>query len=476
MLIGLVKKSGIRLPLVKNKKMFKKIKAQIERKRYSDNLIWKSLIRIKDFVWTAVYLRFFIYTYKEKMLFFLVQVLYSLGYYKKINQKIMGIFTVFDPLCPFWRDYKKELNFFANIIKRNEQNLLVCIFLPQFVDFKRKFMIARVYKNNRWKRKLLPLPDSVQIEIFLTKLSEPQQHIITNLSESRKILKIKKDQLIKSNIPQSNPIEFLHVIDDKYTFAQLMKKHKINHPETRMCNQQNITEMCQKYNVLYIKPRFGGGGEGIIIAEKDKFGNFTLTYKKPVNDGWKNKSVFNVFVDEIGDKIKAIKYDLKIENFSYIVQQGINIYEFKNKKTSVRTMFQRDIKGRLVRTLFCPHIGGNLSTGGKPILLDILLDSLSKKFKINKSKIKKDILDECHKVIKIVEKCSDKKFGQTGIDLIFDKKGKLILLELNSRVGRTPLQLLIKDLKITKQREFYEKELDRSYKLLTEYGYYLTGK
>ena len=224
-------------------------------------------------------------------------------------------------------------------------------------------------------------------------------------------------------------------INNKIDFSKIMIDNKITHPETKKYKKSNFKKMLAKYDILFIKPTFGSKGYGIIIIEKVNKDFFSIKYKiQDRQKKWLCVNNKNIFKKELYAAVEEAKKQLKNTNSNYFIQQGIDIYKYKNQQTDFRVNVQRGLNGVIMVTSLVMRVGGNLSQGGRPADYKIVLQPLEE-YSLSIENIKNEVINLSINAHLALEKFTGKEIGDLGMDLVIDNDGKAYIIEANTKNG-----------------------------------------
>lgn len=201
-------------------------------------------------------------------------------------------------------------------------------------------------------------------------------------------------------------------------------------PETKWLDKKCLRTLLKKYKIVYLKPSWGGGGNGIFKVERIKS-----------QEGWqyslhfrKRKKWFTEFKRLYRTILRKIR-KLNKERHQYLVQQGIKLLQFENCLFDIRSVVQLHVeqdqfiyRGNFVRLGAPNKIVTNMAKGGKAMSLDKVLAPY----------MNKDEVDEIQHTIQTVsvhiasllrKKCS--KVMEAGLDFGLDQDFKLWLIKVN---------------------------------------------
>jgi glutathione synthase/RimK-type ligase-like ATP-grasp enzyme len=241
------------------------------------------------------------------------------------------------------------------------------------------------------------------------------------------------------NIPIFNGYKLIRLLNNKWKFYKLLlRKGKFkNHlpPTFIYQNQKGLRRLLEIYPAIILKPRYGGMGEGIISLQEKK-GLSLIQYQKKINHNFK---IFNKITRGLSFLPKLMREMWR--NDLYIIQPKIDVAEIRGRVFDIRVVVQKEknylgkwqISGIGARAakkngfLTNIHAGGEIFNGEKII---------EKVF----SQIARGVLNQIKEMsiglAKVLEKEVKDLIGEIGIDFIVDKKGKIWLIEANSKPGR----------------------------------------
>jgi hypothetical protein len=280
--------------------------------------------------------------------------------------------------------------------------------------------------GNQWFRlKKRPLPDVIY-DFGVYKNSRKRKEKVNSL----------KEQLSNIGIPFINPEEAMGVVNNKLGFAQLMQNNQIAHPETKKYKKSNLKKMIAKHELLFIKPTLGSKGYGIIILEKINENIFSIKYKI-LNDKkqWMSISKTEITKKGIYSAIEEAKKSLKKTKTDYIIQEGINVFNYQNKQTDFRINIQRSQNGVLSVTGLMMRIGGNLSQGGRPADHNIILKFFEDNEIISTKNIAENVIQIAIRTHLAIENFTGKKIGDLGMDVVIDNNANPYIIEANTKSG-----------------------------------------
>ncbi len=303
----------------------------------------------------------------------------------------------------------------------------IFIFTPGSINWHNNTVKGFVWRNGglergRWYGSIFPLPDVIY------------DRITTRVAQARS-KGVKKRLMGLPHIHYFNP-SFLN----KWRVHELLAQNSAlipYLPETHILDLPNITELAQKYSTLYLKPCNGSLGNRIIKVNING-SNFNYTI---YNYGRRSGQA-----GSIGDLLARTRSTRGKR--AYIVQQGINLDTYSGSPFDMRIIMQKDGEGKwliskkFVRVAPRGSSIANLSRGG---IAETSARVLNKIFGGDKSLIKEkndELRRLCQMTAETLETSSQNNYGELGLDIGIDKKGKLWIIEVNSKPRKTTVTTL----------------------------------
>jgi glutathione synthase/RimK-type ligase-like ATP-grasp enzyme len=273
------------------------------------------------------------------------------------------------------------------------------------------------FENGNWLFSKLPQPDVIYNRIHSRKLEQ-----VTCFKSFRKKLK-------KLNIPVFND-RFLSKWE---VYEKLILEEKIHPyiPETRIFSQENLNDLIERYNMVFIKPIHGSQGRNIIklYKENDKF----VFQSTQITQS--DKIVKKTSIEEIIQQLKPL-----LRNRIYIIQQGIPLTKHQSRSMDFRALCHINQHDLWEVTSLVARISGeaqfvsNIARGGKTTKP---LNTLSPLFQEKKAKeiilLMKELSIEA---ASIISSRSEGITGELGIDIGVDLDGRVWLIEINSKPSK----------------------------------------
>jgi hypothetical protein len=289
---------------------------------------------------------------------------------------------------------------------------LLYVFSFEGIDFKRSLIEGYYYETNYedskgyWRRGVFPFPNAIYNRILLSNF------------KAKKLKEAVGNKVFNSF--RFNKLDFFNMS----TNCEKVRKHI---PETRLfSSMEDIDEMLQSYNSIYLKPINGTLAKGLIKVSKAG-----ENYLFRINE--------NPDAVEISDKKIAINYFNRIKyDKQYLIQQGINTLNFEGRHTDFRIIIQKNENMKWKCTAIVARLGkeegicSNFVDSGYVLSFEEVFSRFSE---LNNE----DILAKKNEVIKIcTETCemiddTGENYGDFGIDVAIDKDYDVWIIEVNSR-------------------------------------------
>lgn len=215
-----------------------------------------------------------------------------------------------------------------------------------------------------------------------------------------------------------------------YKYLAKIKSIRPHLPHTKTFSEDHLKRMLKKFAMVYIKPDTGAQGFGIYKVEKSGIRYIVKTNKGTL--ACKNPSEVYQYIKNRNKK-------------KLIVQKGIRIDTARGRPYDIRAMVQRKPRstwkvtgifakiGQPKRIVTNYHQGGELVTMRKLFRLIGLSSSLQTRKKRHLTSLS----------LRSAKVLSARQSGmhEMGVDLAYDNKGNLYILEVNSRMpGIYPLK------------------------------------
>jgi glutathione synthase/RimK-type ligase-like ATP-grasp enzyme len=210
-----------------------------------------------------------------------------------------------------------------------------------------------------------------------------------------------------------NEYDFCRQVLSKTGTYDLLKGTVKQPPTKPLLDAAEFLEDIRKYDFLVIKPVSGSSGRGVFSIKQN--GNTYSYDKEEVNK----------------DRLVANLQEL-IAAEPHLYQEGIRSPQIDERAFDIRLIYQRNGEGKLVHTgsygRVAPRheVTANLSVRGRVESLQML-----------ETYFGESITEKAQQLAeKALEKIASRfRFGETGVDVMFDEKFEPCLIEVNSKPG-----------------------------------------
>lgn len=342
------------------------------------------------------------------------------------NGKSMGI-LVCRKQHGFPFDYEKQFRRLS--MKGKDFGIHVAVFFPDQIlwDKKQGFGFEFNSEQMKWVETRLRLPLVIYDRFFSTDPSQKKLYAQT----VKKLKKVKR-------------VRFLNIsLGDKWKNYCDLRKHphlESYLPETSLLDQEHAwLQLLHEKQELFLKPKRGSQGKGTIYIRKEK-DNHTSYYVRARDK--ENQNVTRHF--NCDSKLKEWIQTLTL-NQPYLVQPFLSLISTEEEAFDIRSLVQKNSQGSWEVTGFVVRKGqrdsmtSNLHGGGMAIETEPFL--LRQFGKLKASQLLFEIKQLSQAIPEIIEAENGRQV-ELGIDFGIDRRGRLWILEVNSKPGRTAFSKL----------------------------------
>jgi hypothetical protein len=311
-------------------------------------------------------------------------------------------------------------------------NLKLYAFTPADILWKKGRIIGLSLKKGIWKQHSFPFP-----------------HVVYNRSFNKKLITIQRLEKAIGRNKCFNNINFFNKWDLYNLLEQSILKPYV--PDTFLYNEVNVSELIEKYKLVYIKPSYGFKGKSVYRVELTDHGDIHISLHSltPRYICRKNENIQEKLNELLGPK-------------KYMVQQGIRMCQLDHQYFDIRVLVQKDILGEWTVSTITSRVAyeNYFNTSMCETIYDVveILPRLVSPEKIN------EILRSLHEIsVKAALEAETHmgSLGELSVDFVLDEQRKLWIIELNGK----PQKNIYKNLKCYKGK-IYSRPM--------EYAYYLS--
>lgn len=296
----------------------------------------------------------------------------------------------------------------------------VFVFSPRNVDFARRRVMGYVYRQGRWHKKLFPLPAVVYDRCFINASYRHYKPYIDRLQNDPQITFMGRGLYGKWQV---------------YEILRHSPKMASHLPETLPFTMQAFLTLLKRDGSTILKPAAGTHGTGVI-----RIGSHGQRYSI-VGRNLQNQS-FCKHVATLHDVKRFVKRFTAGRKF--LVQTYLHLYTPDGDPYDVRVLVQKDGSGKWVTTGKAVRIGNkenitsNLHGGGRAVSWSTFL---SRYFTEEKRDLIESQIDEIVRHLPPFLEQHHGRLTELGIDVGIDLDGKVWIIEVNSKPGRSVFRL-----------------------------------
>ncbi len=273
-------------------------------------------------------------------------------------------------------------------------------------------------QNGKWSPSTVPLPDVVYNRIH----SRAVEYKIT--------FKDFRQRLDQLSIPFFNDRFFSKwevyewINEDRHLSPYI--------PETKIFSKENLLDLAQKYETIFIKPIHGSQGRNIIKLTIENSNLFSLqsSFTGGAQAIEKNNSLTDIY-----QQIKSL-----LPNRMAIIQQGISFIPYEACPTDFRVLCHKSDEHRWEVTSVVARVGAkeefvsNLARGGTMMRpLKVLCSCMNQKRALEVLELAKELSLE---TAALISRYGSGITGELGIDIGVDLNGKPWLIEVNAKPSK----------------------------------------
>lgn len=346
----------------------------------------------------------------------------------------------------------QRTSFFHKLLQAQEgKGVFYYIFSPHDVDWNNNLVVAWFLRRSKkggyiWRKMTTAMPDVVY------------DRIPSRSAEKHEAVQDFKYKLASyRNTPMFNQGFF-----NKWGVHQLIYSNpEVNEhiPETYPSpSLQTVRNLLRKYPIVYLKPKNGSLGYGIVKVVRQPGNGYNVSYH---NGNGNVKRHFS----KLSSLYQHVFRSRRVSG--YLAQQGIPLMTFHGRPFDFRVHLHKNQQNEWVVSCTAAKVAGSGSvtthvrTGGTVIPGDELLHHL---FGRQKSLMTERINEASIRLATAIELAKGIDLGELGLDMGIDTHGHVWMFEANSKPGRS----------IFKHARLKQADQE-SRKLLVDYSCYLAN-
>lgn len=326
---------------------------------------------------------------------------------------------------------------------------VVYAFNPDGIDLEnRRIEGFFPYKNGAaeitWKKNYFPFPDVVH------------NRIISRTTEKTQPVRQAVEMTHVYGIKCFNP-KFLNKWETHDILYQNPKLRKFLPETVKYQSVEKLVRFMKQHPLVYLKPWHGSLGKDILRVKREH-GFYSYLYrqgKNTVSGNW------------AGTAEMAAALEKHIGRRPYLMQQGLDLVTYFGRVFDIRVLVQKNRAGLWEVSATVARVGKegspfpNIAAGGAALAMEEVWQALFAR-DWQTSPVRGEMEELARQVAVTLDKYLG-NFGEMGLDIGFDTRGRLWLIEVNSRPSR----------KVFPQGDKILKE--RSIRLPMEYAVYWAG-
>lgn len=338
---------------------------------------------------------------------------------------IIGLFTVRNiiPDSEFG-SHEPVLRALANSAAEVEG--LVFVFCPEDIDWESCTATGYVPRQNNldgssfWSSIKTPLPDVVYDRI-------PSRSVEARPEVAEAISRLKQRRL-----KYFNPM-FLDKWETHLALQNVPEVQSYLPPTDVVEIPLDIKASLDKYRSVFLKPSAGSLGRRIIKIDTVENG-YSYIYRS------RDKLSIQGTAPDFGSLLNHLRPVMGKRRF--IVQKDLNLSRYENCPFDIRVLVQKDMFGNWRRTKIYVRVAApdnflsNLSDGARPQPINKVLQEVFHTNFSDKEGLGENIRAAVRKIPPALEQATGMIWGELGIDLGIDNKGRIWLIEVNSKPFR----------------------------------------
>ncbi|GGG74861.1 YheC/YheD family endospore coat-associated protein [Paenibacillus radicis (ex Gao et al. 2016)] len=335
----------------------------------------------------------------------------------RAGRPVLAILTIDDELQLF----RGNRSNFADLIRTGQQyGFIVYVLTAKNLFLSRSSLKGYVYDEagEVWHQRLMPFPDIIYNRIPLRE--DEMQKSVRN-----KITACTKDPRVKL----FNPSFF-----NKWSLFEWLRQSKTTKPfiptTRKLMTVSGLGKMMQKHPYIYLKPESGKAGKGIMTIKLQP--EKQLPYLLKIQEDRKSATYNCATLGKLWTRIQK-----QSAGEAYIAQQGIQLASYNDRRFDLRTLVQKNERGKWEVTGIGARLAGfssittHVPRGGMIEDPEKLLVS-----SFNAEQARKILIKTKQTSLMIarqIERGSGQLLGEMSMDLGIDSTGNIWLFEANSK-------------------------------------------
>lgn len=292
---------------------------------------------------------------------------------------------------------------------------VLCAFRPQDVNWDAGIVRGLVRRGGVWTQTILPLPQCIYNRL-VSRLRERSEQM------SNWIQRCKDASIPFFNERFLNKWHVHAALENQPTAAEHLPNM------VRYQKQEDLRQFLSKHRTVYAKPANGSMGRGIMRIRSSNEG-YHLAFPSGLRKTFSTIQGLHQFLQK------------KTKGTSYLLQQGLPLIGIQGRPTDFRVLVQKDRKGEwsvtsMVARLGLNRIVSNISRGGQ-MVAPLHALRICGPWDGTKRPTPQTLQSVALKLSVLLEESLPGQYAEFGIDLGVDVRGRVWLLEVNSKPSKT---------------------------------------
>jgi glutathione synthase/RimK-type ligase-like ATP-grasp enzyme len=309
----------------------------------------------------------------------------------------------------------------------HDHNQSLFSFTPAHIFWKKRRIIGLYFKGGRWIEGRFPFPN-----------------VVYNQSYNKNPATIQRLRNIIGQTKCFNTINCFSKWDIYTLLSQSSFKPYV--PDTFIYHAENVLELLERYNLLFIKPFYGNRGRGIYRVELMEQGDIHISSHTLAPHYIYRKK------EEAQQKLLEL-----LHTKNMIVQEGVQLSQIDNQNYDIRVLIQKDIRGEWsVSSIVCRVADEHYFNTSIYKGIYEAKDVFPRIFTSEKEALIVQSLNELSIGVALSLEAHLGTLGELSVDFVLDKDWNLWIIELNGK----PQKSIYKDIKnFQHQQLIYSKPL-----------------
>ncbi|MGD8188411.1 YheC/YheD family protein [Brevibacillus ginsengisoli] len=329
--------------------------------------------------------------------------------------RTLGIMALFKGEEPSFKErgYYKMLTLAGRKLR-----IRVFVFSPRSLDFENREVSGYEFEQNRWIKKTFPFPKLVYDRCFIgSSIRTRYKPLIDKLQEDPEVT-------------------FLgHGLTGKWQVYQtLLQSEELAQylPETQQYSFKHVTSLLMSGQDVIVKPASGTHGLSVIRLSRHSKQDYEVL----------GRNHSNQVIHKRFTSLPSFQRFLTSFTASrpFILQPYLTLHTPSGTPFDIRVLVQKngngewETTGKAVRLGEKNGITSNLHGGGKAVAIDTFL---SQNFAAKNPDLIEQEIDHVIRLLPPFLESNHGRLVELGIDIGIDQSGKIWIIEVNSRPGRT---------------------------------------